>query len=84
MSEDQNVTETPAAEAPVPEASPAAAPVKRRPGRPRKRPVPEHASRADAAGKQEAPANADAGPKTPANSRPVRPRQTSETRPVLF
>lgn len=49
MSEDQNVTEAPAAEAPVAEASAAAAPVKRRPGRPRKRPVAEDAAGAEAA-----------------------------------
>ena len=82
MSEDQNVTEAPAAEAPVAEASAAAAPVKRRPGRPRKRPVAEDAAGAEAAGKQEAPANAEEAPKTPAKRRPGRPRKKIETAPV--
>lgn len=82
MSEDQNVTEVPAAEAPVAEASAAAAPVKRRPGRPRKRPVAEDAAGAEAAGKQEAPANAEEAPKTPAKRRPGRPRKKIETAPV--
>lgn len=82
MSEDQNVTEAPAVEAPVAEASAAAAPVKRRPGRPRKRPVAEDAAGAEAAGKQEAPANAEEAPKTPAKRRPGRPRKKIETAPV--
>ena len=82
MSEDQNVTEAPAVEAPVAEASAAAAPVKRRPGRPRKRPVVEDAAGAEAAGKQEAPANAEEAPKTPAKRRPGRPRKKIETAPV--
>lgn len=82
MSEDQNVTEAPAAEASVAEASAAAAPVKRRPGRPRKRPVAEDAAGAEAAGKQEAPANAEEAPKTPAKRRPGRPRKKIETAPV--
>ena len=82
MSEDQNVTEAPAAEAPVAEASAAAAPVKRRPGRPRKRPAAEDAAGAEAAGKQEAPANAEEAPKTPAKRRPGRPRKKIETAPV--
>lgn len=82
MSEDQNVTEAPAAEAPVAEASAAAAPVKRRPGRPRKRPVAEDAAGAEAAGKQEALANAEEAPKTPAKRRPGRPRKKIETAPV--
>ena len=82
MSEDQNVTEAPVAEASVAEASAAAAPVKRRPGRPRKRPVAEDAAGAEAAGKQEAPANAEEAPKTPAKRRPGRPRKKIETAPV--
>ena len=82
MSEDQNVTEAPVAEAPVAEASAAAPPVKRRPGRPRKRPVAEDAAGAEAAGKQEAPANAEEAPKTPAKRRPGRPRKKIETAPV--
>ena len=82
MSEDQNVTEAPAVEAPVAEASAAAAPVKRRPGRPRKRPVAEDAAGAEAAGKQEAPANAEEAPKTPAKRRPGRPRKKIEAAPV--
>ena len=83
MSEDQNVTEAPAVEAPVAEASAAAAPVKRRPGRPRKKieaaPVVEHAAE-----KAEAAAADQEKPAQPAEKseveKPARKTRTRRTR----